>query len=112
MSAVEDANLALRFLLELCALAALGYWGWHAGASRAARLGLAVGAALAAAVVWAVFVSPGRPVDPPAPFRFALELAVFGAAAAGLLAAGRPRLAAALVLAYAANRALMAAWGQ
>ena len=97
MSVIKDANLVarFRFLLELGALAALASWGWHAGGGRAAKLGLAVGARLAAAVVWGVFVAPGRSVDSPAPARLALELAVSGAAAAGLAAAGRPRLAAA-----------------
>ena len=53
----NPANLALRFLLELAALAALGYWGWvaHDGASRWVwTAGLVVGAA----AVWGVFRCP------------------------------------------------------
>jgi hypothetical protein len=34
MIVLKDANLALAFLLELCALAALGYWGFVTGCSR------------------------------------------------------------------------------
>ncbi len=83
VSIIKAANLAFRFLLELCALVALGSWGWHAGTGRAAK-----------------------------PVRVVLELAVFGAAAAGLTAAGRVHLAAALLLVYAVNRILMVAWGQ
>ena len=51
-----------------------------------------------------MFVSPNAPVKVPGPPHLGLELAVLGAAAAALYAAGRPRLA----LAFA----LVAAWGQ
>ncbi len=54
----NPANLALRFLLELAALAALGYWGWvtHDGA---ARWVWAAGLVIGAAAVWGVFRVPG-----------------------------------------------------
>ncbi len=37
---IKGANLALRFLLELCALGALGYWGFKTGGGLAAKIGL------------------------------------------------------------------------
>lgn len=49
--------LAVRFLLELGALAALAYWGYRTGTGFA-RYALALGAPLAAAVVWGVLVAP------------------------------------------------------
>jgi len=81
---------ALRFLLELCALAALAVWGAHAGHGPATRAGLALAAPMLAAVVWGAFVAPRArwPVSPP--LRLAIELAVFGAAFAGLQAARHP----------------------
>jgi Protein of unknown function (DUF2568) len=109
---VQAANLGLRFLLELSALAALGYWGLHAAPAWPARLGLGLGAPLLAAVVWGAFVAPRAAVPVPAPVRLLPEVAVFGAAAAALAAAGQPRLAAALALAAALNRALLAVWRQ
>ncbi len=54
MSAMMNANLAARFILELCALAALGYWGFKTGGDWAARVGLGVGAPLLAAVAYVV----------------------------------------------------------
>src|SRR5690349_2602640 len=105
LAIVQSANLALRFLLELCALAALAFWGYHAGTGWVARIGLAVGAPLLAAIVWGAFVAPKATIAVPGPARLALELAVFGAAAAGLYAAGHPALAWALGLAFAINRA-------
>ena len=49
--ALTAANLALRFFLELAALAALAYWGFHTGRSVLADVVLGLGAPLLAAVV-------------------------------------------------------------
>ncbi len=45
---IKGANLALRFLLELCALGALGYWGFKTGNTTIAKIALGVGAPLVA----------------------------------------------------------------
>jgi len=75
------------------------------------KIGLGLGAPLLAAVLWGTFVAPRAPVPTPELLRLALELAVFGSAAA-LYAAGRPTLAWALALVFVVNRALMYVWGQ
>jgi Protein of unknown function (DUF2568) len=62
---IKDANLALRFLLGLCALVALGYWGIKTGSGAIAEVALGIGAPLVAAVVWGVFVAPRAPVALP-----------------------------------------------
>ena len=49
---MKELNLGVRFLLELCLLAALAYAGLQVSVV------LAVAAPLAAAVVWGLFVSP------------------------------------------------------
>jgi hypothetical protein len=43
METLKSANLVLRFLLELCALAALAYWGVTAKVQLAGRIALAAG---------------------------------------------------------------------
>lgn len=92
----HPTNLALRFLLELAALAALAFWGWstHAGS---ARVAWAVGLPLAAAVAWGTFRVPGDPGDAPVavpgPVRLVLELGLFATAAGLLVAADRPVVA-------------------
>ena len=58
---IEDANLALSFLLEPCALGALGYWGLKTGSGALARIGVGIGAPLAAAVVSGPFVAATVP---------------------------------------------------
>jgi hypothetical protein len=92
---LRDANLALRFLLELAALAAVAYWGYRSGRTGPLRIALAVAAPLAVATIWILFVAPEASMLLPEPWHLALEVAVFGAAAAVLAVAaprqGRPR---------------------
>jgi len=83
--------LAARFLLELCGLAGFAAWGWSIGNGGLWGTVLAVVLVLLAATVWGVFRvrhdPPGKseqPVVVPGWVRFALELAFFGLAAAGL----------------------------
>lgn len=106
------ANSALRFALELAALAALGAWGWHTGSNQPARFALAAGAPLLAATAWGQFVAPRARRYLRAPGRLVVEAAVFGAAALALVELGRPRLAAGLALLAVLNTTLVHVWGQ
>lgn len=96
-------NLALRFLLEVAASVAIGYWGWHQ-AKGPLRYAPAVLLPLAAAALWGVFRVPGdasasgdAPVPVPGIIRLGLELTLFACAVWGLASEGAPSLA--LVLA-------------
>ena len=109
---MKAANLLLRFLLELCALTALGWWGAHTGGRVLTKFALATIVVLAAAVAWGLVVAPNAPVDAGPVLRWAVEVAVFGAATAALVAVGRPRYALVLALLYVVNRVLMAIWDQ
>jgi Protein of unknown function (DUF2568) len=84
---VKVASLALRFLLELAALGALAYWGFHEFDGATGIL-VGIGAPLAAALVWGTFVAPKRRVRRGEALRWVVELIVFGAAAAALIATG------------------------
>jgi hypothetical protein len=112
MEVIKGANLLLRFLLELCALGALGYWGFKTGSGTLAKVGLGVGAPLIAAVVWAVFVSPQASVRLPGFLVLLLQVLVFGGAAAGLVATGHRTAAVAFGGLIVVNAVLMYAWGQ
>lgn len=79
----------VRFACELAALAALGVWGYHAGGWP-----LAVAAPVAGALLWGVWVAPKARRRARDPWRFLLELVVFGSATAALLDLGQPALAA------------------
>jgi hypothetical protein len=97
-------NLGLRFVLELCALAALAYGGWHVPGPTWLRILAAVALPLAAAVVWASWVAPKASHPIPDPLRLIPEWAVFGGATVALLATAHPVLAALLAVPAALNR--------
>ena len=112
VSVVKAVNGAARFLLELCALAALGYWGFYAGSGAAERIALAIGMPVVAAVAWGVFGAPGSARQLHRPWRLGLELVIFGGAAAGLFAAGQHALALAFVAVVLVNGILLFLLGQ
>lgn len=111
MTPLHAANLALRFALELAAVAAAAGWGVHHGDGLPAQLGWAVAAATAVVLTWGVFVSPKARVPLPGPARLAVELAVFGAATVALAVAAPAAVAvlfAAAVLVHETGRAVHA----
>jgi len=77
-------NLALRFLLELAALAAYAVWGWNTGEGILRYL-LAIGLPLVLAAIWGTFRVPGDPGKAPVPvpglIRLIYEALYFGGAA-------------------------------
>ena len=99
-------NLALAFVLELCALTALGYWGFKTGDEAVARIGLGVGAPLLAAVLWGLFAAPRAPVSAPL-VRPGVQVMVFGLAALALYASGHRSLAVSFILLVIANSVLV-----
>jgi hypothetical protein len=108
---LKASNLALKFLLELAAFAALAYWGATVGEGAVAVL-LAVAAPAVAIALWAIFAAPKSQRRLPRAARVTFELGVFALAALALLAAGSP-LAAVLFAAFAfVNAVLLAAWDQ
>jgi hypothetical protein len=112
LEVIKGANLALRFLLELCALVALGYWGFTTGSGAITKVALGIGAPLVAAIVWGVFVAPRAPVALPGFVVLLLQVLVFGSAAAGLIATGHRTLALAFAVVVVINAVLMYVWGQ
>jgi len=105
---LEAVAVGVRFLLELGALAAVGYWG---AVTRPGLAGLGVGAAgaLALAVAWGAFVSPKAPRRLPDPWRLLAELLAFGVATGAFLASGLPTLAVGYAVVALADEALLLA---
>lgn len=107
MKAIHLLNLGLRFGLELCLLAAFAYWGFRLDAGWLLRVVAAIGAPLLAAAVWGTFVAPKATRLLPEPWRFGLELLLFGLGAAALAATQRPGYGVALLVIFVANRTLL-----
>ncbi|NBD24274.1 YrdB family protein [Paenibacillus glycinis] len=82
------------FLLELCALAAFCYWGFHLkGAEHWVRALTGIGSPVLVAVLWGTFIAPKASIPVSASIRFVLQLIVFGSAAAVLYLSGQHKLA-------------------
>jgi Protein of unknown function (DUF2568) len=103
---MRPINLALRFALELAALAAFGAWGLHA-AGGPARFAVAAAAVLAAAGVWGRWMAPTSTHRLADPARLLAEAAFFTAAGAALALTGRGALGAALAVAAVANAGML-----
>jgi hypothetical protein len=95
-------NATLAFVLELAALALLGWGGWQLGGPVAVRALLAVALPAAAAVLWSLFAAP-RATFPSDAGRLVVQALVFGAAAVLLAETASPRWGAAFAAAVAVN---------
>jgi hypothetical protein len=109
---VKAINLAVRFLLEIAALGALGYWGWHIDAPAPIPVIATVAAPLIAAGGWGAWVAPKSPLRLEDPFRFLAELVVFGSATLALVVTEQRSLGLLYGGLVAVNLALMVVWLQ
>ena len=87
-------NLMFRFILELCALAAAGFWGWKQS-DGFFRLILSIGVPIILAAIWGVFAVPddpsrsgNAPVVVSGILRIAIELSIFAFAIWSLYSTG------------------------
>jgi hypothetical protein len=101
---VRAFNLTLRFLLELCAFAALAYGGWRVDGPVWVRVVVAIALPVVAALIWARWVAPRASHPLPDPRRLVPEWVVFGGAAVALAVTDHPIPAAVLAVLAAANR--------
>lgn len=85
------ANFALLFLLELVALAAIGWWGFKTGSGMSSWL-LGLGIPAGAAVLWGMYAAPHAVQDIPW-MAVAVKVLVFSDATVALLICAGPRWA-------------------
>lgn len=112
LATLQSFNLMLAFGLELCALVALGYWGFKTGQSGLSRALLGLGTPLLVAVFWGVFLAPKASVHLSESLSLLLKLLVFGLATLALYASDQPTLAWVFGLVAAVNQALLYLWKQ
>lgn len=112
MQFIKAINLLLRFLLELCILVILGYWGFRTGRQTILKVGLGIGVPVSFAVLWGTFLAPASSMRLQMPWLLIAELLIFGIAGIALYSTGHPSLALVFVLLYIVNRILMQIWGQ
>ena len=112
LAVMKNANLALRFLLELCVLAALAYWGFQTGQTTIVRIVLGIGAPLVAVVVWALLGAPKAPWHLKGVWRLLLEVVFFGLPAVALFVVGQHILGIVFALVFILNTILIYTWSQ
>lgn len=112
LALIKNINLGLAFLLELCLLGALGYWGFTTNWGTLARFGLGLGIPVLVAIIWGCFEAPRATWPLPEPWHLLLKLALFGMGAAALFAAGRREIGMAFAVIVILNIILAYAWGQ
>lgn len=104
-------NLGIHFLLELCALGSVVYWGFSTGGGWGMKLVLGLLLPTLLAVIWGVFRVPNDPGPAPVAVsgtvRIVIEFGVFAFATWCLAAAGKPALAWAFGAIAVVNYALM-----
>lgn len=104
---MHNLNLALRFLLEIVALAALAFGGWTLAPEGLAQWILAGALPLAFAAVWGAYIAPRAPARWTDPARLILEIFLFSGAAVALGWAGYPGLSVLFGVLVAGNLSAM-----
>lgn len=108
---VAAANLGLKLLLEVVAVAAFAYWGAGTGGMPMSLI-LAIAVPVAVIAAWAAYAAPKSARRLPAQTRIPFELAVFVAAVLALLAAGASGPALVMAVLVALNAIGLTAFGQ
>jgi hypothetical protein len=111
LRALNPLAAAVAFLLELCALAALGYWGAVAGHGAWAYV-LAALTPLVAAAIWGTLASPRAPVRLATVPKVVLRLAVLLGGALALAVAGQGWLAGVLVVVIVGDEVALITLGE
>jgi small-conductance mechanosensitive channel len=109
---MRNLNLGFRFILEMIVLVGLFLWGFSLSDQFIVQLVLGLGAALAAMLVWGLFVAPKAKRRLPDPARLAVELVVFGAGVLAFVLSGNFFLGILLGTAALISLALMFYWDQ
>ena len=104
-------NLALRFLLELCGIAALAAWGWSVSDVLPVQLAAAIVAPAVLVVVWAIVVAPKARNTIPQVARMLIGTGLLLACAGCLALAGYAALAVAFAAVNLVNTIVLLALG-
>lgn len=105
-------NLALRLILEVCALVAISYWGFTTGKGILIKWLMGLGFPIIIMFIWGMFGSPAAPMPLSGIYRVLLELAIFTVASLALFASGRTTLAIVFAVLVIINKLLLYIWNQ
>jgi hypothetical protein len=112
MDILKGLNLLVRFLLELCMLAAVGYWGFKTQSGWVLKILFGIGLPVLIAVLWGLFLAPKATHPLRGISRLPLELILLGSGAVALFASGRANLGWIYLAILAINEVLLLVWKQ
>lgn len=112
MDALKMLNLAVRFLLELCMLAAISYWGFKTHSAWLLKILFGIGLPVLIAVLWGTFLAPKATHSLTGISFFVLEMLLFASGAVALFASGKPSLGWAYTITLLVNKILLTVWKQ
>jgi hypothetical protein len=112
MDVLKAINVAVRFLLELCMLAAVGYWGFKTQSGWGMKLMLGIGLPLLIAVIWGLFVAPKAIYPLHGIPHLVLALILLGSGAVALFASGNPTPGWVYTIILIINQVLLMLWKQ
>jgi hypothetical protein len=112
MNALKMLNLAVRFLLEICMLAAVAFWGFKTQDSWLMKILFGIGSPVMIAVLWGTFLAPKATRPLSGASFLALELFLFSAGAFALFASGEPALGWVYAIVLVVNKTMLFVWKQ
>ncbi len=110
MDAIKAVAAVLRFVLELCLIAAVGYFGFTFPDAAGWLLGL--GLPIVFIAVWGAFVAPKAARQLADPARLAVELVLFALGTGALAAVGQWPWGVALFVVFVIDRLALDALGK
>jgi hypothetical protein len=112
MNALKGINLGVRFLLELCMLASIGYWGFKMHAGWAMKILLGIVLPVLIAVIWGYFMAP-RSAHRLSGIPFAvMDMILLGSGGVALYASGLVNLAWIYAVVLIVSEVLRVVWKQ
>src|SRR5512133_1990695 len=112
MSALKGLNLLVRFLLELCMLASVGYWGFTTHSGWAMKILFGMGLPVLIAVIWGYFMAPKSTHRLSGmPFTI-MDIVLLGSGAVALYASGLTSLAWIYAIVLVISEILRLVWKQ
>jgi hypothetical protein len=107
VTAMEAANVALRFVLELIGVGFAGYWGYQQANGAQLRLIFAVVSAVVVVAIWGAFIAPTAASPLTRAQKNVVGTVVLLVTAVGMAVVGQPTVALVFGIAVLLNLALL-----
>ncbi len=112
MDILKTLNAGVRFLLELCMLIAVSYWGFKIHSGWTLKIVFGIGLPILIVAFWGLFVAPRALYPLHGIPHIVLSLILLGSGAVALFASGRPSLGWVYVIVLVVNQILLTVWKQ